>query len=479
MNLRLLHLLVLASALAGAQLATAVDVVIPPTVVLSGGTNSDNYTLINNGQVQGSGVFNGTFNAAAHNLTVDSLTGDMFFNGAISGSASSPLQNLTIAAGAHTVHLNASNSFTGDLLLAPGSLKIGDGHALGSGAGTFRTLGGAVFVDLNGKLVSAQTASIGANTTFMNSFASPASWGGVIGISSATLTFNASSGDIVAGGNISSGGFGGVVKTGVNVLTASGDNSGLTGAWNLQQGTLRFGHSNAVGTAVLVNGTGTTVDVNGQTMTAKPIQIDTTSVTILNSAAASAAWNGVIEATLSNSVVTFDAAAGNLLVNGPILQGSSPAAVSIQGTKLTTFTSASNSYTGNTSLAGGNLALAAGSLLEFVIGAHGANNAVTGTGNVFLDGQFSFSLTGASTNLGDSWQIVDTGTLAATWGTNFTVLGFSDLGLGLWEKNQSGTTYRFSESTGQLSVVPEPSTVLLAATAGTPLLVLRRRRRTP
>lgn len=477
MLFRRLHLWLLLSALA--PVATAADLDIPPTVVLTGSTNSDNYTLTTNGQVQGSGVFNGTFNAATHNLTVDSLTGDMFFYGAISGSAASPLPNLTVVAGAHTVHLNASNSFTGDLLLETGTLKIGDGHALGTGAGSFRSTLGAVFLDLNGQVVSAKPASIEANTTFLNSFASPASWGGAIGITSAILTFNASTGDLVVGGEISSGGFGGVVKTGSNVLTASGDNSGLSGAWNLEQGTLRFGHSNAVGTAVLVSAAGTTVDLNGQTMAARPIQVGATSVTILNSAATAAEWNGVIETTLSNSEVTFHASAGDLVINGPIKQSSSPGSVSIHGPNLTTFTSASNNYTGNTSLAGGNLSLANGSFLGFVIGAHAANNAITGSGSVFLDGQFGFSLTGASTNLGDSWQIVHAGPLTATWGTNFGVLDFADLGLGLWQRTQSGATYLFSESTGQLSVVPEPSTLLLAAAGGTLLLVLRRRRRTP
>lgn len=457
---------------------TAADVDIPPTVVLSGGTNSDNYTLTSNGQVQGSGNFQGTFNAAAHNLTVDSLTGTLTFDGAISGTASSPLPNLTILAGSNAVVLNGNNTFTGDLILDSGTLRLGHANALGDNAGQFRTSLGAVTLDLNGQAISGKTASLGANLVIENTSGAAASWGGAISNSGVLLNFSVGTGAIEVGGVISHAGAGGVEKTGVGTLTVSGDNTSLNAAWNLGAGTLRFGNSNAVGAVgVLVSAAGTTLDLAGQVMVAKPVDINATSATILNSAPGAARWNGAIQTALADTTIALDAAAGDLFIAGPITQGAARTSLSVTGTNLTTLASSGNTYTGNTVLAGGNLTLASGSFLEFIIGGNGTNNAITGTGSVLLGGNFGFTLGGASTTFGDSWKIVDTGALAVTWNTNFEVLGFSDLGLGLWERNQSGTLYQFNQATGQLSVVPEPSTVMLLVVGGAGILFAGWRRR--
>ena len=121
-----------------------------------------------------------------------------------------------------------------------------------------------------------------------------------------------------------------------------------------------------------------------------------------------------------------------------------------------------NTYTGNTTVNGGNMTLADNAGLKFVIGANGVNNQLAGNGTVTLGGDFTFDLSGAGTTLNDSWNIVNVASLTETFGSTFSVNGFSDIGGNLWEVTNvnGGRTYQFSEASGLLSVtaIPEPST---------------------
>lgn len=122
-----------------------------------------------------------------------------------------------------------------------------------------------------------------------------------------------------------------------------------------------------------------------------------------------------------------------------------------------------STYTGDTTVDGGALTLADDAGLLFVIASSGTNNQITGSGSVTLDGDFTFDLTGASMNVGDMWNIVDLGTLlSTTFSSTFTVNGFTDNGNDTWSMGN----YLFSEATGTLSVVPEPSSVALCGLLG-------------
>ncbi len=117
-----------------------------------------------------------------------------------------------------------------------------------------------------------------------------------------------------------------------------------------------------------------------------------------------------------------------------------------------------NTYKGNTTISVGDLLLSDNAGLTFVIGANGVNNKLTGDGNATLSGDFYFDLTSAGTTEGDSWTIADlSGTLA--YENTFTVNGFTDAGSGLWTTSANGADYQFSESTGVLTVIPEPATI--------------------
>lgn len=140
--------------------------------------------------------------------------------------------------------------------------------------------------------------------------------------------------------------------------------------------------------------------------------------------------------------------------------------------------SSTNTYTGNI-VNNGRLETAEGSNLNFVIGAGGVNNNISngslGTQqHSIFGGDFVFDLTNAGTNLGDSWQIINTVGASTYWTATFNVAGFTAVGdEDTWLKSANDVTYQFQESTGMLSVVPEPATLVLL---GLGAWVLRRKR---
>jgi hypothetical protein len=143
--------------------------------------------------------------------------------------------------------------------------------------------------------------------------------------------------------------------------------------------------------------------------------------------------------------------------------------------------SALNTYNGTITLLGttavrSRLNFTDDSMMNFVIGASGVNNKITvGTGKmgtVNFDGDFFIDLTGAGVNVGDSWALASV--TSQTFGATFSVVGFADMGDNTWRKNTNGAWYEFSETTGALSVIPEPATMLLLGLGG---LVLRFKKR--
>jgi hypothetical protein len=149
-----------------------------------------------------------------------------------------------------------------------------------------------------------------------------------------------------------------------------------------------------------------------------------------------------------------------------------------------------NTYTGNTivgeaapfiAAANTALTLADDAGLKFVIGGSGTNNKIvagTATGitrTLTLSGDFTFDLTSAGTTLGDTWQIVDNLNLNETYSPTFSVVGFTETAPDVWDNTANGVTYSFAESTGALSVVPEPASLGLLG-MGAAALLLRRRR---
>ncbi|HWI56519.1 MAG TPA: hypothetical protein VNZ22_04795 [Bacillota bacterium] len=138
------------------------------------------------------------------------------------------------------------------------------------------------------------------------------------------------------------------------------------------------------------------------------------------------------------------------------------------------FASALNTFNGNINLVTANrsrFSLDSGADLDFTIGASGVNNRVFGSGVANFDGTFNFDLSGASSNPGDSWTIVDVGTVAETFGSTFNVAGFAQNGT-LWTSGN----YAFDQATGVLTSVPEPAPMALITICGLCLVALRIRK---
>lgn len=128
---------------------------------------------------------------------------------------------------------------------------------------------------------------------------------------------------------------------------------------------------------------------------------------------------------------------------------------------------------------GGGVTLGDGGNFVFDIDAPGVNNAIFQeagiglTSGLLLDGIFNFDLSGASATIGDSWTIITQSILGNTsFGASFAVADFTNVS-GVWTDNQMGI-YQFSQSTGMLSVIPEPGSALAGLLLGAGLL--RRRR---
>ena len=99
----------------------------------------------------------------------------------------------------------------------------------------------------------------------------------------------------------------------------------------------------------------------------------------------------------------------------------------------------------------GQLVLSDTGYMRFVVGPGGSSNQVIGAGSFVANGKFGFDLAQAPKRTRDSWQIVSAG--SASYGPNFSVDGFSNSGLGPWDRLTNQTLYRFDQTSGTLSVV--------------------------
>ena len=123
-----------------------------------------------------------------------------------------------------------------------------------------------------------------------------------------------------------------------------------------------------------------------------------------------------------------------------------------------------NTYSGNTTVgnAAATFTLGATGGLTFYPTENGVTNMIKGAAGatVNLEGQFAFDLSAASTTDGNSWTIVDVGTLATTYAPTFTVNGFTG-SAGVWTRVTGGNTWTFTESSGSLSLASSPTTDII------------------
>jgi autotransporter-associated beta strand protein len=129
-----------------------------------------------------------------------------------------------------------------------------------------------------------------------------------------------------------------------------------------------------------------------------------------------------------------------------------PVSVTKKGLGVQTF-SGTNTYTGNTTVEAGTLVLAPPGELRFVIQNANVANQVTGAGAANLNGLLRLDVS-AVTDTKGTWNLVDTTTLAASFGGSFGVAfeggpAFTDRGGGIYTGNGGWT---FTAASGSLTL---------------------------
>jgi autotransporter-associated beta strand protein len=122
--------------------------------------------------------------------------------------------------------------------------------------------------------------------------------------------------------------------------------------------------------------------------------------------------------------------------------------------------SGDNTQTADTIInSGANLIIADTGELQFYPTTNGITNSVGGAGTLQYDGTLRIDTSGTDSTPGNSWVVVNVGSLApAPFGATFAVTGSSgnfaetEVDSGIWKMAAAGREWTFTESTGTLSV---------------------------
>ncbi|MBU6181390.1 MAG: autotransporter-associated beta strand repeat-containing protein [Verrucomicrobia bacterium] len=436
------------------------------------------------GSLRGGGTTGGNVTIDASRTLTVAETGDQTFSGRIIGSGS-----LT-KTGSGTMTLNGTNSFSGTATISGGTLAISGGSAISdSGAVTLADSSGVRLNVLGSETIGPLSGGGGT--------------GGEIAISaSQTLTVNQTSSQTFLGVISGSGGF---TKNGSAVLTVAGSNT-YSGVTTLNSGTLSFntianggsvsgiGQSSSAASNLVLNGgeleyTGASATTNrGFTVGSGGAAVD------VNNAAATLRFTGGISGTgiLTKSgggTLEFvgNSVAGAVTVSSGSLAGNA----SFGG--MVTLNNSANLVPGNgvggfgTITAGAGLTLNSGGTVRMDLSnSSGSSDSISVTGALTYGGALALSISGEISGVSESSP--NTYNLFAgspSRSGNFasvTVAGsydgsFSLVSANTWQRNTGdGTLWTFSQSTGTLTVIPEPSTwALFSFGVGFVLWHVRRR----
>ena len=244
------------------------------------------------------------------------------------------------------------------------------------------------------------------------------------------------------------------------LAVAGGTGSGETGILNLTGGTFAASAFPSLATAASSTATLTLGGTALVTLPAFPTTRGSGSTatlyfnggTLTPAAASTSYLGGLTNAFVKSGGAKFDVPAGrDITVSQPLLTDpvSTGGGLTKSGTGKLTLTGAST-YTGNSSVTAGTLELALGGSLKFVPKANAVTNKITGTATLSLKGSFTLDLTGAAAANGNSWTLVDVGTLAETYDASFAVTGFTQAS-NVWTKADASGTWAFTEASGVLS----------------------------
>lgn len=424
----------------------------------SGGTTIDaGATLqIGNGGLFGSVVGNIVTNGT---LTFNRGDGGTFANNISGEGGISKALNT-----GSTATITGNNTFDGDVEIA-GSLAAGSTTALGSTVGvtTISAAGGRLEL-VNGLTISGETIYIlGSGGTFngalMAQAAATATWDGPVVLNSTDTRLGAGAGGtLIVNGDISDGvGSSLGISAGVSstaTVRLTGSTKSYTGATNIIRGVLQLGASNVLPatTALDVDNVNAaenaTFDLNGFNQTVATIRRSSTgggtgTGTITNTSATASTLT--VDQSASNSYI------GRLTGNLSLVQ---------TGTGTLTLAGLQADHLGNTTV-NGSLILAAGSPLTLTPTTNGTTNSIGGSGTLALDGKLTLNLATTDATHGNSWNLINVGSLTETYNeTTFSV--DSSLGAftesvatpGTWKLVSGPNEWTFVESSGVLSVGP-------------------------